>query len=136
MATTAPKTGSLADLKIMIVEDQAEVRAMLRNMLVEIGINQIFDAPDGRQALTFIDSAPDLINTIICDWNMPAMNGIDLLRQVRSVYPDFPFLMLTGRADMNSVIEAKSCGVTAYMAKPFSPAQLEAKLRVIRQKMV
>lgn len=127
---------SLDDLRVMIVDDQLEARALIRNMLAEIGINQIFEAGDGKQALNFMDSAPDFINVIICDWNMPQMTGIEFLRQVRSVYPDFPFLMLTGRADVHSVMEAKSSGVTAYIAKPFSPAQLEAKLRIVRQKMV
>ncbi len=125
----------LEDLRIMVVDDQPEVRAMLRNMLAEIGINQIFEAGDGKQALTFMDAAPDFINVIICDWNMPHMTGIEFLRQVRSTYPDFPFLMLTGRADVYSVMEAKGYGVTAYIAKPFSSAQLEAKLRIVHQKI-
>ena len=85
--------------------------------------------------MVFTDNAMDMIDIVICDWNMPKLSGIDLLKQMRSVYPDVPFLMITGRSDMDSVSLAKSSGVTAYIRKPFSPAHLEIKLRVIKSKM-
>lgn len=125
----------LKDLKVLLVEDQNEARAMMRNMLSELGITQIFEAPDGKQALQFIDSAYDFINLVVCDWNMPTMTGVELLRQLRSVDPSMPFLMITGRGDMESIVEAKTSGVTGYIKKPFSAAQLEAKLRVVVHKM-
>lgn len=126
---------TLCYLRVLIVEDQPEARAMLRNMLAEIGINQIFEASDGREAFSFIDSAAELIDMVICDWNMPRMNGVELLRQLRSVNSNLPFLMITGRGDIQSVAEAKSSGVSAYIRKPFSPAQLEVKLRVMKHKV-
>lgn len=126
---------SMSDLKVLIVEDQSEARSMLRNMLLELGINQVFESSDGREALTFIDSAFDFVDVIICDWNMPNINGVELLRQLRSVDPELPFLMVTGRTDMESVVEAKTSGVTAYISKPFSPQQLEAKLRIVVHRM-
>lgn len=125
----------MSDLKVLVVEDQAEARSILRNMLMEIGINQIFESADGREALAFIDSAFDFVDMIICDWNMPNMNGVELLRQIRTVDPDVPFLMTTGRVDLESVVEAKTSGVTGYIAKPFSPQQLEAKLRIVLHRM-
>ena len=125
----------LSDLKVLIAEDQCEVRSMLRNMLMELGIHQVFESSDGREALNFIDSAFDFVDLIICDWNMPKMNGVELLRQIRTVDPDIPFLMVTGRSDVQSVVEAKSSGVTGYISKPFSPQQLEAKLRIILHRM-
>ncbi|MEZ5814139.1 MAG: response regulator [Alphaproteobacteria bacterium] len=125
----------LSDLKVLLVEDQGEARAMMRNMLVELGVTQIFEAANGREALTFLDSAFDFIDIIICDWNMPSMSGVEVLRQLRTVDPSMPFLMVTGRSDMESVVEAKSSGVTGYIRKPFSSKQLEAKLRIILYKM-
>ena len=110
----------LGNLKVLIVEDQSEARAMIRNMLLELGINQVFESCDGREALNFIDSAFDFVDVIICDWNMPKMTGVELLRQLRTVDQDVPFLMVTGRADVDSVVEAKSSGVTGYVSKPFS----------------
>lgn len=130
------KVEGIEKLKILVVDDQSDMRAMVRGMLSEMGITQIFEASDGREALTFADAAIDMIDVVICDWNMPKLSGIELLRQMRSVMPDLPFLMLTGRGDLDSVAEAKSCGVTAYIRKPFSPANLEIKLRVINSKLI
>lgn len=124
----------LEDLKILLVEDQLEARAMMRQMLIDRGITQVFEAPDGRAALDFLDSAFDFVNFVICDWNMPKMSGVEFLRQIRTVDPDLPFLMVTGRTDIESVVEAKASGVTGYIRKPFSPVQLEEKLRVIMTK--
>lgn len=122
------------DLKVLIVDDQIEARQMMRQMMMELGVTQIFDAPSGAEALSFIDSAYDFIDMIICDWNMPGMTGIELLRQLRTVDQDMPFLMVTGRGDKDSVIEAKGSGVSGYIRKPFSSVQLEAKLRVLHMK--
>lgn len=121
-------------LGVMVVDDQPAARSMLKKMLKEMNIQQVFEAPNGRDALAFIDSAPEMVDVVLCDWNMPAMSGLDFLRQVRSVGLDVPFLMVTGRADKESVIEAKDAGVSAYIAKPFSQTQLEAKLRVLMTK--
>lgn len=124
----------LTKIRILLVEDQNDARAMMRTMLGELGITQIFEATDGREALRFMDSAFDFVDLVICDWNMPAMSGMDFLKQLRTVDPALPFLMVTGRSDMDSVVEAKSAGVNGYIKKPFSPAQLEVKLRVAKKK--
>lgn len=127
---TQPKV-HLDKARIMIVDDQADMRAMIRHMLGELGVNQVFEASDGKQAMSFIDDAMDMIDIIICDWNMPAMSGVEVLRQLRSVDDKMPFLMVTGRSDISSVSEAKASGVTAYISKPFSLVQLETKLKAI-----
>jgi two-component system chemotaxis response regulator CheY len=125
----------LADLRVLLVEDQAESRALLKGMLGELGITQIYEAGDGKKGLQFVDSAFDFIDIILCDWNMPSMTGIEFLRQVRSTGADIPFMMITGRSDHNSVIEAKNFGVSGFIRKPYSPTQIEAKLRVIVSRM-
>ena len=122
---------NLSELGIMIVDDQQAARVMLKKMLKELQIHQVFEAPNGREALKLLDSAPDMINLILCDWNMANVSGIELLRQVRSVRSEVPFLMVTGRADRESILEAKDAGVSGYIAKPFSQIQLEAKIRVV-----
>jgi len=125
---------SLTQLRVLLVEDQGESRALLRGMLAEMGISQVFEAPDGRTGLQFMDSAFDFIDVIMCDWNMPQMNGIEFLRQVRSTGSNIPFMMITGRSDQGSVIEAKNHGVDGYIRKPYSPAQVEARLRIVMQR--
>ncbi|MDH5722053.1 MAG: response regulator [Alphaproteobacteria bacterium] len=133
-STKADGSIDFSKIKILVVDDQNEARAMIKNMLTEMGVTQVFEAPDGRQALAFIDTAFDFVDLIICDWNMPGLTGVELLRQLRTVYTDVPFLMVTGRSDMASVSEAKSSGVTAYICKPFSADQLETKLRIVIKK--
>ncbi|MCC6597629.1 MAG: response regulator [Alphaproteobacteria bacterium] len=125
----------LKELKVLLVDDQVESRVMLRNMLWEMEVTQIFESPNGREALKFLDSAFDFVNLVICDWNMPEMSGVELLRQLRTVDSTLPFLMVTGRSDMESVVEAKSSGVTGYIKKPFSIKELETKLRILRYKI-
>lgn len=123
-----------SDFRVLVVEDQSDVRSMLRKVLSDLGITQIFEASDGREALLFMDDAFDFVNLVICDWNMPSMSGMDLLRQLRTVNNDMPFLMITGRSDKDSVVAAKGAGVSAYIRKPFSPKQVEAKLRILQEK--
>ncbi|MFH1159149.1 MAG: response regulator [Pseudomonadota bacterium] len=121
----------LGGLKILIVDDTHEARIMLKNMLTEIGITQVFEASDGNEGLRFVDTAFDFVDVILCDWNMPKMSGLALLRQIRSVDAKFPFVMITGRGDVSSVEEAKGAGVSGYILKPYSLIQLEAKLRIV-----
>jgi CheY-like chemotaxis protein len=124
------------NLKVLVVDDQAEIRSLIREVLVDSGVTQIFEAPDGKAALQFVDTDFDMVNLIICDWNMPGLNGIDFLRQIRTVFPDLPFLLVTGRCDKKSVLEAKMAGVSAYIRKPFSPGQLEEKLRIMMDETI
>ena len=121
----------LTKLKVLVIEDKEDARAMIKNMLTELGITQVFEASDGKQGMDFMDMSFDFVDIILCDWNMPSMSGMDLLKQLRSVDPDFPFLMITGRGDISSVSSAKAAGVSGYVLKPFSMMQLEAKLRVL-----
>lgn len=121
-------TIDLKMMKILLVEDQDHAMKLVRMILRELGVTQIFTAKDGREAIEFLGECEDLVNVIISDWNMPRMSGLELLRQVRTVRPNIPFIMVTGRATIDSVKQARDGGVTAYLAKPFSPEQLERKV--------
>lgn len=118
----------LQDLQILVVEDNPRTLKLIQAVLKDMGVGQTFTATDGREAEKFLDGAGDLINVIVCDWNMPRMSGLDLLRQVRMTRPDMPFLMVTARGTIDSVMAAKKNGVSAYIVKPFSPAELEQKI--------
>ncbi len=121
----------MSKVKILLIEDQDEARVMIRQMLLEIGVTQIFEAVSGREGMGFLDMADDMVDVVLCDWNMPSMSGLELLQQLRSVQNGLPFMMITGRGDRASVFEAKGAGVDGYILKPFSMRQLEAKLRII-----
>ena len=126
---------NFTQLRVLIVEYQEESRTLLKQMLAELGVTQVYEAADGRIGLQLIDSAFDFVDLILCDWNMPAMSGIEFLRQVRSTGSTIPFMMITGRLDQGSVIEAKNFGVDGYIRKPYSSIQVEAKLRIMMQRM-
>ena len=116
---------------VLVVDDSATTLAVIKSMLAEIGVRQTYTAKDGREALDFVGSCEDMVDFILCDWHMPRMSCLDLLRQVRSTADDLPFLMITTSADIDSVAEAISCGVSGYLKKPFSAAQLQRKLEIL-----
>lgn len=121
----------LRELNLLVVDDQPRAVELIRTILRELGVNQIFTAKDGREAQAFLDQADDMVDLIICDWNMPRMTGLELLQQVRTTHPDMPFLMVTARGDAESVKAAGSFGVTAYIRKPYTTKQLVAKLSAL-----
>ncbi len=120
-------------LTVLLVEDNIEAMNLVRGMLKDLGLTQIYAAKNGLEALDFMGIADgtDAVDVILCDWNMPKLSGLDLLKQIRTRDPDLPFLMITGNADTDSVVEAKSYGVTGYINKPFSEDQLRKKLNQV-----
>lgn len=122
---------SYEDVSILVVEDEPQIRQMVRGLLKGLGIHNVLEAGDGGTALSLLDSGDRHVDVIVCDWNMPALSGIELLRQIRMAHPAMPFLMLTGRADVNSVTSARDSGVDAYLAKPFSRDQFVAKMHIL-----
>jgi two-component system, chemotaxis family, chemotaxis protein CheY len=118
-------------LNILIVDDERSVVKILRTMLTNIGVGQIMVAHDGLEASAFLDECGDKIDIIICDWNMPHMNGLQLLQRVRSRDPNKAFVMLTGSATHDAVREAKRLNITAFIAKPFSQLEINKKLEMV-----
>ena len=125
----APKI--LADLRVLVVEDNYQSMTLIKAMLRDFGMSQVYTAKDGKEALEFMGDCDDLIDLVLCDWNLPQMNGPELLQQIRTADPDLPFLMITGAADMQSVLDAKASGVSGYIRKPFSKEELQKKLNVM-----
>ncbi len=124
---------TLKKLRILLVEDSFDALNLIKNMMQDAGITQIYTARDGKEALDFLGAfdGEDMIDVVLCDWNMPRMTGLELLRQIRTCDPHLPFLMITGAADTDSVTKAKYAGVTGYIEKPFSAEQLRKKLEVM-----
>lgn len=122
---------SVDELRVLVVEDSFEAMNLVKGMMADLGIHEVYTAKNGMEALDFLGVCDELINVVVCDWNMPRMTGIELLRQLRTVDPDMPFIMVTGTADHQSVIEAKGSGVTAYLVKPYSAKELAKKLGLV-----
>ena len=125
----------LHKLHVLVVEDNTLTLKLIQAVLKDMSVGQVYTARDGREAQTFLDAGDDPINLIICDWNMPRMSGLDLLKQVRMAYPDLPFLMVTARGTIDSVVAAKKSGVSGYVVKPFSPAELEQKVVALARRI-
>lgn len=123
----APKT-DLSDLTVLVVDDESSVTRLVRMMLSDMGVTQVFTAKNGKEALDLLGEFQENIDIVICDWNMPNISGIGLLKQIRTDDPDLPFLMLTARADIASVKDARDYGVTDYLRKPFSAETMKKKL--------
>ena len=116
-------------IKILIVDDFATMRRIMKNILKQLGFSKIVDADDGTTALEELDKAK--YDLIISDWNMPKMSGIDLLRKVRASdgeHKKVPFLMVTAEAQKHNVIEAVQAGVSNYVVKPFTADAIYEKL--------
>jgi two-component system chemotaxis response regulator CheY len=125
----------VADLKVLVVDDNLEVCRLIKSTLQDLGVQRISIVSSGGEALKLL-GAPEkhgAFDTILCDWNMPGLSGLDLLKHVRSHDPQLPFIMITGNADAEFVAAAKKHGVTAYITKPFAPATLHKKISVVAQ---
>lgn len=121
----------LTDLRVLLVDDNPQALRLLKMVLSGLGIHQLFTAADGKTAQDFLGETEEDIDLIVCDWEMPRMTGLELLQQVRTVRPDMPFMMVTGNVDVKSVRAAKEFGVNAYLSKPFTPGQMEEKIKAI-----
>jgi CheY-like chemotaxis protein len=117
-------------IRILVVEDETPMRQLVCEMLRRMGIDVIEHAASGDAALAKI-SPTQPFDLVICDWNMPKMSGIELLKRARRSSPDTIFLMTTGRTDLRSVQEARAAGATGYLVKPFSPVQLREEVSAL-----
>jgi len=118
-------------LKPLVVDDQMSIRALVKQSLKSIGVTDVVEAGDGEDALRQMLQRPR--NLIISDFNMPKLDGLQLLRAVRAHPPisKTAFVMLTGRADDDLVKRASQFGVNNYLVKPFTVDTLRTKLEEI-----
>ncbi|HLA26723.1 MAG TPA: response regulator [Syntrophales bacterium] len=123
------------DIKILVVDDFATMRKLVRNLLKQAGYENIVEAEDGVAALRILKSQK--VDVIISDWNMPNMTGIELLKAVRADEETgkMPFLMVTAEASQDNVIAAVKAGVSNYIVKPFTAEVLNEKITKILEKM-
>ena len=121
-------------MKVLVVDDFATMRRIIKNVLRQIGFTQILEADDGTTALGLLKE--NKVDLIISDWNMPQMNGLDLLKAVRKEEPTkvIPFVMVTAEAQKDNVLQAVQAGVSNYIVKPFTADAVKEKLNQIFEK--
>jgi two-component system chemotaxis response regulator CheY len=121
----------MEDKKVIFVEDSPTMRRIIMNSLNKIGINDVTEAENGLDALDKMgDASWDMV---ITDWNMPEMNGEELVKELRnnSNYSKTPILMITTRGMQDDVMSAIKMGVNGYIVKPFTPDVLKKKIAEI-----
>jgi two-component system chemotaxis response regulator CheY len=118
-------------IKILIVDDFATMRKVIRNLLKQVGYENIAEAENGQIAMRMLQAQK--VDFIISDWNMPIMSGLELLKAVRmdENLKKTPFLMVTAEALKENVVEAVKAGVNNYIVKPFTAEILEEKIKKI-----
>lgn len=116
------------DMKILVVDDFATMRRIIRTTLKQLGLQNIIEAADGTEALEILRTGN--IDFVITDWNMPKMTGLELLKAIRAdaVLKNTPVLLVTAEAEKENVIQAAQAGVNNYIVKPFTAAVLREKI--------
>ncbi len=119
------------EIKILVVDDIDRMRLITNACLSQLGFYNVIMAADGVEALQVLNK--EKIDFIVSDWDMPEMNGLDLLKQVRQhpTLSKIPFLMVTAEADRNNIIDAIKAGVSNYIIKPIETQKLAQKMSAI-----
>lgn len=119
------------DIKILVVDDFESMRRIVKQVLNDIGFKDITLADDGATALPLLKNGD--FGFLITDWNMPQMEGIDLVKAVRADprLKGMPILMVTAEAKREQIIQAAQAGVNDYIVKPFTPDTLKAKIEKV-----
>jgi two-component system chemotaxis response regulator CheY len=122
-------------IKILVVDDFSTMRRIVKNVLKQIGFENIEEAEDGAQALAKLKTGG--FNFMVSDWNMPNMDGLDLLKSVRKdpALKDLPILMVTAEAEKDKVVTAIQAGVNNYVVKPFTAEVFKEKMDRIFEKL-
>jgi two-component system chemotaxis response regulator CheY len=119
------------NMKILVVDDMATMRRIVKNVLKQLGFPNTEEAENGQDALQKLRA--DTYGLVVSDWNMPVMSGIDLLRAIRAddALKTIPVLMVTAEAQQANLVEAVQAGVSNYIVKPFTAETMQDKLNKI-----
>jgi len=119
------------NIKVLVVDDFATMRRIIKGVLKQLGFSNIVEAEDGDVALEELKR--DEYGLILADWNMPNMSGLELLKAVRSDknLQQIPFIMVTAEGQKDNILEAVKAGVSNYVIKPFTPETINEKLKKV-----
>jgi two-component system chemotaxis response regulator CheY len=120
-----------SNMRVLIVDDFANVRWILRKILKRNGFTNVTEADNGKSALKVLKK--EKFDLILCDWTMPVMSGLELLNKVRSddELKNIPFVMITAEAQKDNIAKAVEAGITNYVMKPFTAAKISEILQKV-----
>lgn len=123
------------NLRFLVVDDFSTMRRIVRNLLKELGYTNVEEAEDGVEGLSKLRTGQ--FDFVVSDWNMPNMDGLEMLKQIRSdaALNKIPVLMVTAEAKKENIIAAAQAGANGYVVKPFTAATLDEKLSKIFEKI-
>ncbi len=124
-----------SNTKFLVVDDFSTMRRIIRNLLKELGYSNVDEAEDGLIAFNKLKQG--LYDFVVCDWNMPNMDGLTLLQTIRADpnLSHLPVLMVTAEAQKENIIAVAQAGASGYVVKPFTGATLDEKLKKIFEKL-
>lgn len=119
------------NMKVLVVDDMSTMRRIVKNILKQLGFNNLEEAENGQDALGKLKVEP--YGFVVSDWNMPVMMGIDMLRAIRAdeKLKHIPVLMVTAEAQKENLMEAIQAGVSNYIVKPFTAETMQEKINKI-----
>ncbi len=122
-------------MKVLVVDDFSTMRRIVKNLLRDLGFTNIQEADDGSTALPMLQNAS--FDFVVTDWNMPGMQGIDLLKAIRAdaSLSHIPVLLITAEAKKEQIVMAAQAGVNGYIVKPFTAGTLKAKIDKIFERI-
>ncbi|MFQ3209733.1 MAG: two-component system chemotaxis response regulator CheY [Colwellia sp.] len=122
-------------MKVLVVDDFSTMRRIVKNLLRDLGFTNIQEADDGSTALPMLQGGD--FDFVVTDWNMPGMQGIDLLKAIRAdaSLSHIPVLLITAEAKKEQIVMAAQAGVNGYIVKPFTAATLKTKLDKIFERL-
>ena len=122
-------------MKVLVVDDFSTMRRIVKNLLRDLGFTNIQEADDGSTALPMLQGGD--FDFVVTDWNMPGMQGIDLLKAIRAdaALSHIPVLLITAEAKKEQIVMAAQAGVNGYIVKPFTAATLKTKIDKIFERL-
>jgi len=123
------------NMKFLVVDDFSTMRRIVRNLLKELGYSNVDEAEDGAAGLSKLKGGG--FDFVVSDWNMPNMDGLTMLKQIRAdpELSHLPVLMVTAEAKKENIIAAAQAGANGYVVKPFTAVTLDEKLAKIFEKL-
>ncbi len=119
-------------MKVLVADDSQIMRKIIMGALKKLGVEDIVEVADGKEALAVVSAGTDF-SLVLMDWNMPVMNGLDVVKKMRSDGIKTPVIMVTTESEKDKVLMAIKAGATDYLVKPFNPKNIQTRLEKFLQ---